>query len=77
MSQLQESLEAAISNAANRIAKAETVEEAQQWQSVISNLVSAQSQVGDTSVPKSQPSSSFEEVAANADNTEELQSNDN
>jgi len=38
MSDIQENIEAAVANAAAKIAEAETVEEAQQWQSVISNL---------------------------------------
>lgn len=38
MSELQDNIQNAIANAAAKIAEAETVEEAQQWQSIISNL---------------------------------------
>lgn len=74
MNEVNDSLQAAVANAANKIAEADTVEEAQQWQSVISNLVSAQTQVGQTPVATSprEPVSSFEEVVANADGTEEV-----
>jgi len=38
MSEVQTNIEAAIANAASKLAEAATIEEAQQWQSVISNL---------------------------------------
>jgi hypothetical protein len=42
-----EELREAIRNAAEKVAKAETIEEAQQWQSVINNLTSALNLVGE------------------------------
>jgi hypothetical protein len=45
MSEIQNNVEEAIANAAAKIAQADTVEEAQQWQSVISNLSSSLQQV--------------------------------
>jgi hypothetical protein len=45
MSEIHENIESAVANAAGKIADADSVEEAQQWQSVISNLTSALDQV--------------------------------
>lgn len=38
MSEVQNNIEAAVANAAAKLAAAESIQEAQQWQSVISNL---------------------------------------
>lgn len=50
MSEVQESFEAAIANVNNKIAQAETLEEAQGWQSVLSNLNSIKQTAGSTPI---------------------------
>ena len=45
MRDIQENIEAAVANAAAKVAEADTIEEAQQWQSVISNLTSSLHQI--------------------------------
>jgi Zn-dependent oligopeptidase len=51
MTEIQENIEAAVAKAAAKIAEAETVEEAQQWQSVISNLTGSLQTVQRAQVP--------------------------
>jgi hypothetical protein len=51
MTDTGENIRAAIANAADKLAAADTVEEALQWQSIISNLTGSLSQVGETPIP--------------------------
>ena len=67
MSELRESLEAAIGNAADKLAEADTVQEAQAWQSVISNLNGIMSSVAPLEVSTQGPEPTEAHVAPPVD----------